>query len=357
MENIISNDVVLNEDIDFLSCLDIDFYAFKDKAVFVTGATGLIGSYFVKAISYCNKKYDLNMKIYALVRDLRKVKTVYAGCTERDDIEFIKGDVTQCYKEYINNKKIDIVLHAASITTSKTMIELPVETINTAINGTQNMLEMAKDKNVSEFIYISSMEVYGSFYNGEYVNENDMGYINPLVIRSNYCLAKRMCENMCMAYFLEYNVPIKIARLSQTFGAGILPGENRVFAQFAKSVINNTDIVLHTKGLSEGNYCYTSDMVAGILYIILEGNYGEAYNISNEESHTTIADMANMVAEKIASGNINVIFDIPDDNKYGYASDTKMKLNSSKLRSLGWKPSVSLEDAYKRLIKSMKSEN
>ena len=146
----------------------------------------------------------------------------------------------------------------------------------------------------------------------------------------------------------------KIARLAQTFGAGILPGENRVFAQFARSAMNGEDIVLHTKGLSEGNYCYTRDAVLGLLTILLEGENGEAYNVANPDSHTTIADMAQMVCEKIGDGKIKVVFDIPESNTYGYAADTKMKLNSDKLQSLGWKPEIGLEEAYRRLIESMK---
>lgn len=69
--------------------------------------------------------------------------------------------------------------------------------------------------------------------------------------------------------------------------AGILPGENRVFAQFAKSVISGRDIVLHTRGLSEGNYCYTRDCVLGLFIILLYGENGEAYNVANPKSHTT----------------------------------------------------------------------
>lgn len=154
----------------------------------------------------------------------------------------------------------------------------------------------------------------------------------------------------------EYGVKVKIARLAQTFGAGILPGENRVFAQFAKSVISGRDIVLHTRGLSEGNYCYTRDCVLGLFIILLCGENGEAYNVANPKSHTTIAEMAHMVADKISNGKIKVIYDIPKDNVFGYAEDTKMKLNSDKLQALGWTPEIGLEDAYKRMIEQMKIE-
>ena len=158
---------------------------------------------------------------------------------------------------------------------------------------------------------------------------------------------------MCVAYLKEYGVPVKIARLAQTFGAGILPNENRVFAQFAKSVIHGENIILHTKGLSEGNYCYTRDCMTGLLTILLKGKDGEAYNVSNPNSHATIVDMAKMVAHKIAKGNIEVLFDIPETNTFGYAADTKMKLSSNKLQKLGWNPEIGLEEAYKRMIEDM----
>lgn len=225
------------------------------------------------------------------------------------------------------------IFHCASVTTSKVMIEKPVETLLTSIDGTKNILELAKEKNLKSVVYISSMEMYGSFDDLDHeVKENDLGYIDPLKVRSNYPECKRLCENMCIAYLSEYDVPVKIARLAQTFGAGILPGENRVFAQFARSASNGENIVLHTKGLSEGNYCYTRDCMTGLLTILLKGKNGEAYNISNPVSHITIADMAKMVAEKIADGKIEVVFDIPENNNFGYAADTKMKLNSVSFR-------------------------
>lgn len=237
-------------------------------------------------------------------------------------------------------------------------------------NGLKSAKQIAKDEKSIVLIHdgvrplinekvisdnIQSVIKYGSAITTAKVKET-IGYINPLKVRSNYPESKRLCENMCVAYMREYGVKVKIARLAQTFGAGILPGENRVFAQFAKSVISGRDIVLHTRGLSEGNYCYTRDCVLGLFIILLCGENGEAYNVANPKSHTTIAEMAHMVADKISNGKIKVIYDIPKDNVFGYAEDTKMKLNSDKLQALGWTPEIGLEDAYKRMIEQMKIE-
>ncbi len=188
----------------------------------------------------------------------------------------------------------------------------------------------------------------------EWVKEENYGYIDILNVRSSYSESKRMAECMCTSYAYEYGLPIKIARLAQTFGSGVSFMENRVFAQFAKSVINKTDIILHTNGESMGNYCYTRDVVISILILLIKGQMGEAYIVTNELSTCKIKDMAYMVADKLAHKEISVLFNIPKNNLvYGYAPEVKMKLNAGKMRALGWKAEIGLEESYKRMIRSM----
>ncbi len=370
-KNIIESplDSTLQEDLENTALNDkLPFDKLKDSIILVTGATGLVGMQMVKSLAAMNRLKDANISIMALVRNPKKAESIYGDLAGRGDITFVQADLNDkdgimlSTKSALDSIKASenkndtplYIIHGAAVTASKMMVEMPVETIDTAINGTKNMLEVARELGTASFVYISSMEVYGSFTEATYVTEDKMGYIDPLVVRSNYQLTKRMCENMCVAYAKEFGVPAKIARLSQTFGAGILPGENRVFAQFARSVMNEQDIVLHTKGLSEGNYCYTADTIRGLLTILIKGENSNAYNISNEDTHTTIAGMAKFASEKLAGGKIKVVFDIPEDNKFGYAADTKMKLSNAKLKALGWEPSYSLEDAYRRMMSSMK---
>lgn len=333
------------QDLEYITNYPLPYDKLKDKKVFITGATGLIGFQLVKTLLAIK-----DIHVIAMIRNLEKAKKIYTK-EEINQIEFVIGDIGD---PVIIEENIDYIFHCAAVTTSKIMIEQPVETITTSVKGTNNILELAKEKKVKSMVFVSSMEMYGSFTNNEEeITEDKLGYINPLKVRSNYPESKRLCENMCIAYLHEYGVSLKIARLAQTFGAGILPWENRVFAQFARSAIKGTDIILHTKGLSEGNYCYTRDCMTALLTILLKGNDGEAYNVVNPKTHTTIADMASMVSQKITHGKIKVIYDIPETNKFGYAADTKMKLNSNKLQELGWSPSVGLEEAYRMMIEQM----
>ena len=200
------------------------------------------------------------------------------------------------------------------------------------------------------------MEVYGINKDKKRItHEDDIGYLDPLSIRSSYSEGKRLCECLCSSYISEYGLNIVIGRLAQVFGVGVTKNDSRIFCQFARSVINKENIVLHTKGKSEGNYVYTFDAVEAILLLLQKGENNEVYNIVNEGSHSTIKGFAEMAKKQYASSSIDIIYDIPDDiSKYGYAPDVKMKLSSKKLNKLGWIARTNLKDSFERMIESMK---
>ncbi|MCM1307434.1 MAG: NAD-dependent epimerase/dehydratase family protein [Butyrivibrio sp.] len=344
-------DKYLLEDLENIAQSSLPFEELYGSTVLVTGATGLVGSQAVKALLTMNRLKNAGIKVIATVRNEEKARRAYEGF-DADGLSFLVQDVTEPIDVSVS---ADYIIHAASPTSSKFFVEKPVETIRTAVNGTDNILSFAARTGAKGMVYLSSMEVYGVTDPAlPCVREKDLGYIDILNVRSSYSEGKRICECLCASYAKEYGVPVKTARLAQTFGAGIPYEENRVFAQFAKSAINGTDIVLHTQGNSVDNYCYTRDVIKAVLLLLLRGEAGEAYTVTNEESNTTIRGMAQMVADKIAGGGIRVVFDIPKDAlAYGYAPDVKMQLNADKLRALGWEPEIGLLETYERMIGSM----
>lgn len=317
----------------------------RDKRVLVTGATGLVGSLLTRAL------LKIGADCFIVVRNTEKAEKIYGKDMEK--LHATVGDITSSGWEKQISGNIDYVFHCAAVTSSGIMVQKPVETIKTAVYGTDHLLRFSLLHHVKTFLYVSSMEVYGTLPEWEIATEDKLGYIDISKIRSDYPESKRMCENLCLAYMSEYGLDVRIARLAQTFGPGILPWEGRVFAQFAKSVINGENIVLHTRGLSEGNYCYSRDMILGLFTILFKGSNGEAYNVVNEKNHTTIAEMARMVAREVAGDRIKVVFDIPENNQFGYAADTHLKLSGKKLESLGWNPEVGLKEMYERMIRDL----
>ena len=346
-------DSIFQEDLSFLGYYIDGHKSLHGKSIFITGATGLVGSMIVKSIILANKEHGTAIKVIALVRDTDKMAALYDGF-DLSDVTLIKGDLGMDLTAVIDDG-VDYIIHTASPTASKFFVEHPVETLGIAIDGTRNVLELARVKQVKGMVYLSSMEAFGNVPSAVgRAAEDDLGYIDIHSVRSSYSEGKRVCELLCSCYAAEYGVNVKIARLAQTFGAGIPYGENRVFAQFAKSVINKQDIVLHTAGKSYGNYVYTMDAVTAILLLLIKGENGEAYTVANEESNITIGDMARLVAHELANDEIEVVFDIPESAlTYGYAPDVELHLSSQKLQALGWKPTVGLIDSYKRMMESM----
>ena len=328
----------------------INWNFFKNSTILVTGATGLIGSQIVLSLLCANEQLNTNIKILALVRNKEKAKKKFKD-VKTDKLKFIIQDIT----EQIDCEKADFIIHTANGTASKGFVENPVETIDSIYTGTKNVLEYAKNNNIKSAVYLSSMEVYGNIGldRKEPLKEEDYGYMDVMKVRNSYPLGKKIAENMCHSYFSEYEVPVKIARLCQTIGAGIDYNDNRVFMQFARNVIEKQDIVLHTKGETIRSYCYITDCVAAIFCILEKGKNGEVYNVANSETTCSIKEMAEMLCNKYPISNLRMEI---NENNY-YLETIKYVLNISKIKSdTGWNPKVSLEEMFSRLITNNISE-
>lgn len=312
------------------------------KKYLITGATGYIGHLLTEQLLK-----EAN-EITVIIRNKDKFESL-----ADDRIHIIEGDICDVVLLDKVEESYDYLIHCAALTRSAYMMSNPVEVADAIVVGTKNMLELATRCDVKSMVYLSSMEVYGkiSCENGKRVEESELGQLDINNVRSCYPMAKRMAENYCYLYFKEYGVPVKVARLAQTFGRGVRAEESRIFAQFAASARNNTDIILHTTGNSVGNYCDVDEAIDGILFLLEHGESGEAYNIVNENNTMKIREMAELVANEVAKGKINVKFDIPKDNRFGYAAETGLRLSGAKMKALGWEAKTTLVEMYQKMLK------
>lgn len=333
-----------------LICNDLPWEKLFGKTVFVTGGTGLVGSCLIRQLLQINREKALGLGIVALVRNVDKAAQMLGA---DDALTFVQGDVESLPKVH---GPVDYVVHAASPTASSFFVEHPVETVKTSICGTMNVMELAREKGTKSFVYLSSMEAYGENNTDDVLREEDALLVKPLSVRSCYPQAKLLCENLCVDYYHEYGLSCKVIRLAQTFGPGIPKDDKRVFAQFARSAIQGTDIVLLTPGLTKQCYLHTEDAVTAILAVLLKGEGGQVYNAANPATYCSIREMASLVAEKIADGKIKVTVNASEEAASKYPPTHKWNLSADKLMALGWRPTADLEEMYRQMIEQMRRE-
>lgn len=341
---------VLQEDIARILADDtIPWAELEGKTVLISGATGLIGGGLTNALLAYGSGVSQPPVVVALVRNVAKARGMFAAqlaaCPWFHLVQWESGDIPQW------DGPVDYILHCASQTSSKGFVETPVDTIRTSYEGTSALLRYAAEKQASGFLFLSTMEVYGTPHTDDKVGEDTVGLIDPLTVRNCYPESKRLCECLCAAYAAQYGVRACVARLTQTFGPGVQPQDQRVFAEFARCAMESRDIVLHTKGETKRNYLYTADAVRALLLLLLRGEPGQAYNVANEDTYCSIYEMATMVAGQVAEGRIGVRCEIEEDlSRFGYAPVLRMNLDTRKLQALGWRPQEDLVGMFRRMI-------
>lgn len=310
----------------------------KNKQVFVTGATGLIGGNIVKALLHRG-----DISVIALVRSVEKAKAMFPNA----DLTLVTGTLESLPAM---DMPVDYIIHCACPTDSSFFMNHPVDTIDTILTGTKNILNLAREKASTGVVFLSSMEVYGKVDREIPLTEDILGEMELMSPRNSYPMAKRMAENLCCCYAAQYGVPVMICRLAQTFGPGVKRDDQRVFAYMARCVMAGKDIELATSGSKKNMYLYTADAVTAILMILLKGTPATVYNAANEATYCSVKEMAQAVAETFGEGKVSVKTNTNPQNQAMYRPDAFLKLDTRKLRSLGWQPAVNLMEMYKRMM-------
>ncbi len=315
------------------------FLNLDKKCILLTGATGVIGSRMLEILDYFNKTKNLNTKIICPTRDPRSAKERFRKVSNAvfiDNNSLKENDELGC---------CDYIVHLASPTRSKDFVSKPVEVIDYMLDSMRDLLELARKKNVKKIVYVSSTEVYGDIKSND-ISEDEYGLVNTMNVRSCYPEAKRLCENLCVAYNREYQVNVSIARLTQILAASST--DNRIISTMVKNAIEKTPIVLKTDGLTKKNYCNVYDAIVALFYVLFGNEL--VYNIANRNIVNTIKQLAEYISQKYIGKE--VVFNI--ENKGIYPANSTLVLNTDRILATGWKPLFGLDESIKQLIREYK---
>ena len=309
--------------------------------ILVTGATGLIGSSFVDVLmNNSNKDYQ----VYALGRNSQMAQARFLRFKDDSAFHFLCGDVTL---SLARDESFHFIIHAASNGSPNFFANSPVEVMKSNLYGVSNLIEYGLAHDMKRFLYVSSGEVYG-VNDAAVFDEDSYGYLDILDTRSCYPSSKRAAETLAMCYAAEYGADIVVARPCHTYGPHFTESDNRVYAQFIRNVLNGDDIVVKSAGTQYRSWCYVEDCVSALLYILLKGKSGEAYNVADKSSVVTIRELAEMIAH-IAGRK--VVMQVPSDNeKKGFTPIKRAVFDTAKLEALGWSVSGTMDEKLRRTI-------
>ncbi|MGY3780230.1 NAD-dependent epimerase/dehydratase family protein [Streptococcus gallolyticus] len=342
------------EDVDYVANLNLPWEKLSNKSIMVSGATGLIGSMLIDVIMRKNSN-GLNCTIYALGRSEERMRRRFSYYFENSLFNFIEYDVTK--KLFLGEEiTVDYILHLASNTHPLQYSTDPIGTITTNIIGVQNLLEFAVMHRTKRFAFASSNEVYGKNRGDvEKFNEEYCGYINCNTMRAGYPESKRCGEALCQAYKAQKGLDIVIPRLTRSYGATLLKSDTKALSQFLHKGVAGENIILKSTGTQYYSYLYVMDSVSGLLTVLLNGKNGEAYNISDDASDIMLKDLANIIADYAGT---KVVFEIPDAiESAGYSKATKARLDSTKLKNLGWTAKYDIQTGIIRTLSMLKTIN
>lgn len=332
-----------NQAIEQAAATSLPWSRLQGKNILVAGATGLIGGAVVDVLMH---RCPLDFDIYACGRNEERARRRFAAWWNNPQFHFFKHDVTQPLE---GTADFHFIIDGAGGASPQLYVSDPVGIIRANILGVDRLLESGRRNCLEKFLYVSSGEVYGEG-DGRPFTEDYSGFVDPMSVRSCYPSAKRAAETLCVAFGKEYGVDVSVARPSHVYGPHFTESDQRVYAQFIRNVLRGEDIVMKSEGLKFRSWCYVVDCASALLYVLLKGKNGTAYNIADESSNRTIRDLAQMIAS-IARRKVRI--ELPEDAAYtGGTPITKAVFDTTRLKGLGWKISGTMEEKMQATIEA-----
>lgn len=322
----------------------------QGKTLMVTGGAGFICSYFLDVVSFLNENYfDKKCKLICLDNLISANKKRISHLLSKDYFEFIKHDISIPFSY---PGEIDFIIHGASIASPSIYRKYPIETIDANVLGARYLLDLAKDKKVKSFLFLSSSETYGDPLPGNIpTSETYRGNVSFTGPRACYDESKRLTETLCMAFFRKHNIPVKIARPFNLYGPGQRLEDKRVIPDFINNALKNEPIVMYSDGSALRTFSYVGDVITGFFRILLSNFNGEAFNVGNDSREISMLELAKLINE-LFGNKLKIIHRISKDADYLKDNPQRRCPDLTKIRKLlNYEPKTDLRTGLRKTIK------
>lgn len=322
----------------------LTLYDFKPfiagKTFLITGSKGIVGSGLIKWLLLENETDHANVQIIASTREPEKIPDyIEPG----DAIAYCRFGGEQAFCQ---GKHIDYIVHAATATDNTYHAAHPAQSLRVVLDGTEQMLDIAREHSGCSMIYISSEEIYGLPETEEPIPETFVGAIDSLNTRSCYPLGKKAAELLCYNYMVEYGTDVKIIRPTSIQGLLQRYGAERVVNEILRCMLENRDLVLKSAGATKKCFMYSLDAISAIFTVLFKGKAGEAYNASDPRTFMSVRDLARTVFARFKPERKAVIPAQDTSITEGYLPKRTLRQSIEKLEALGWEPMADMDHIY-----------
>ncbi len=298
--------------------------------IVVTGGAGFLGSHL------CDRLLERGDEVVCLDNLVTGSEANIAHLAGEARFRFERHDVTE---PFAVPGPVDAVMHLASPASPVDFARIPIEILNVGSRGTENGLQLARDKG-ARFFLASTSEVYGDPLVHPQPEEY-WGNVNPIGPRGVYDEAKRYAEALTMAYHRHHGVDVRIVRIFNTYGPRMRPEDGRVVSNFITQALQGLPLTVYGDGSQTRSFCYVDDQVEGQL-ALLDGDVTGPVNIGND-GEFTMMELAEVVIEVTGSSSEITFEPLPTDDPTRRRPDLTQAMTA-----LGWKPRVDLRDGVAR---------
>ncbi len=303
------------------------------KSILVTGGAGFIGSHL------CRYLLNARQEVLCVDNFYTGTKENIADMLSNWRFEFMRHDIT--FPLYV---EVDEIYNLACPASPIHYQFDPVQTTKTAVNGSINMLGLAK-RVKAKILHASTSEVYGD-PDVHPQREDYRGNVNPIGSRACYDEGKRCAETLFFDYYRQHKLPIRVARIFNTFGPNMHPNDGRVVSNFIVQALRNHDITVYGDGSQTRSFMYVDDLVPGLVKMMENGkNFVGPVNLGNPVE-VSVLELARRVLKLIPESTSQVIFkDLPADDPKQRCPDITLARET-----LEWEPQIPLEVGLEKTI-------
>ncbi len=307
------------------------------RRILVTGGSGFLGSHL------CERLLNDGHEVVCLDNFFTGSRANVEHLLDNHRFELMRHDVTERM-----TMEVDEVYHLACPASPIHYQRNPVRTIRTAVEGTLNMLDLAREAK-ARILIASTSEVYGDPTEHPQ-RESYWGNVNPIGPRACYDEGKRCAESLAVSYAIQYAVEVRIVRIFNTYGPRMHENDGRVVSNFVVQALRNEPMTVYGEGQQTRSFCYATDLIEGFTRLMASPHGVDPVNLGNPRE-TTVLELAEMIKRLSKSKSEIVRAPLPKDDP------TRRKPDITRAQQLlgGWGPRVTLEEGLAATIDNFKS--